>query len=35
MPFADGIGVITVLQQDLREETVLEGDIGVITGKTG
>ena len=35
VPFADGVGVVAVLQQDLREVAVLEGDHPVAAGITG
>ena len=35
VPFADGIRVVAVLQEDLREETVFERDVAVAAGITG
>ena len=35
VPFADGVGVVAVRQQDLREEAVLERDVGVVAGEAG
>ncbi|MGB5844988.1 MAG: hypothetical protein WBG94_11125 [Anaerolineales bacterium] len=35
MPFADGVSVVTVLQEHLGQEAVFEGDIAVITQITG
>src|SRR5215472_7411059 len=32
MPFADRIGVVTVLQEDLRQHPILEWDIAVTAG---
>src|SRR5262249_36781978 len=32
MPFADGVGVVAILQEDLREHPVLEGNVAVAAG---
>ena len=35
VPLADGVGVVAVLQQDLRQKAVLEGDVAVGAGIAG
>src|SRR5262245_62321932 len=35
VPLAEGIGVVAVLQEDLREETIFERDVAVAAGITG
>ena len=32
VPFADGVGVVSLLEQDFREESIFEGNIAVGAG---